>query len=122
MNATSTAEESKPLTLRDIEKDIKRTFVKGVIGVVLAGAIALVPFYYNTTLSINELFKTTETTSKNIEDLTKKVNTIDMKTEIANTKPEIFYKEIEELQKRNDRLEQKVDKMYEILIQMNNKK
>lgn len=123
MDSIAVEETKSPLTLKQFEKDMKKTvfsaIITALIGCLLSVLLSSVAFYYNSNSKFNELFNTQKSHTKNIEDLTKTLQNLVTTTAVESTKPQSQAIEIQEIKKRMDRYEEKQDKIYEILVQIN---
>lgn len=105
-------ENTKSLTLKDVQNHLIKTTVGSVLGATFAAIVVLMAFYYNTNnkLDNHELrlqsFDVRETSTEN------KLNNIEVNMGINNVQQT-------NLDKRMSNVEQKVDAIYNLLVKMN---
>lgn len=109
-----------------VAKSDARVIKKGLLGQLAVIIIAVIgtgiTFYYTTKSDIKHLYEISNSNAKNIEELTKSVNNLTTKTEVLSNEPTSTQKQMDDMNKRMDRIEAKQDQIYEILINMQNRK
>jgi hypothetical protein len=109
-----------------VAKSDARVIKKGLLGQLAVIIVAIVgtalTFYFTTKSDIRNLYQISNSNTKNIEELTKSVNNLTTKTEVLSNEPTSAQKQMDDMNKRMDRIEAKQDQIYEILINMQNRK
>lgn len=109
-----------------VTKSNTQVIKKGIIGqiavIIVAIAVTSITFYFTTKSDISNLYQISSSNTKNIEELTKSVNILTTRTEILSNQPTSTQKQMDDMNKRMDRIEVKQDQIYEILINMQNRR
>jgi hypothetical protein len=113
------AEESKPekMTIFSIFKKIESDIVKWFFGTICTMICLAIPFYFNTTSTMQAHTQEINITKSDMVDLKKTVSTLEKSPAYNSEQISAIKKIVEEIQLRQQRLEVRQDKMYDLMLE-----
>ena len=101
----------------DIKK-AKTYLVNAVIGIILAGILSLIPFYYSTINTLAQHSEKINGNTKNVNNLDKTIRDNELAPIVIQGEIEVIKTDIKYIKKNQDKQEKTLDKIHDLLIDL----
>lgn len=118
----SKEQDNKETKISTIWKKIEDNLAKWVVGTIGVIICTGIPFYYNTNNTISAHTNSIHSISTEVNDIKEQVSSIKIDPLLNNEQIKAIQETVEDIRIRQQRLEARQDKMYDLMLEIANKK